>query len=225
LRERLSRCRIILNESGVLCESGPDGISTVYRNLPANLRGAWMLSVGDTRFMVGRTRSTWVLLYDRSPESLYEDPGFMAVDFRKRDVLVLDNGKSMFLSRVSREEIDALNILAARSSGKKTPQNDTIAPPGDGSVSYDDVRGKLKAATVVHSSDVFFDMGRFADSIRFITTLQDADGNAHYYLVAGEAEKDYWLYINNADAPPPKGCTSTTRFRYKDDSCILYGEG
>lgn len=237
LRVLLAGCRVVVNESGVLCEMNEDGAFLVYKNLPKNLRGAWMLTIDDVKFMVGHTRSTWVLLYDRAPESLYEDPRFMSVDLKRRDVIVLENGKSMFLSCVTREEIDTLNAIAIQSATrKKMPAStknipaivkestDTIAPDLEGTIDYDVLRRKLKNVSEFYSTDASFHIARFAEEIKFITTLQDEEGNNHYYIIAGENEHAYWLYVN-ANASPPKHCISTTCFKYKNDSCVLYEEG
>ncbi|MCI0503342.1 hypothetical protein L0Y65_01370 [Candidatus Micrarchaeota archaeon] len=232
LREKIAKCRVMVNESGIASEMNPDGTMSVYRNLHKNLKGAWVLNIqnsgkdgGDLRFIVGRTRSTWVLLYDQSPESIYENPKFMSIDLKKRDVVVLENGKTMYLSRISRHELDALNGVAAVCCGKKPAlKKDTLAPGHEDVPSYSDLAAKLRASGEVHSEDLLFDMKEFADGIRFITALQDASGNAHYYIVSGEEEHAFWLYVN-ADGGAPEGAIFKTTFRYMDDSCVLYREG
>lgn len=232
LREKLSQCRVMANESGIACELNADRTIMVYRNLHKNMRGAWVLNMpncgsegSDLRFIVGRTRSTWVLLYDQSPESIYENPRFMSIDLKKRDVVVLSNGKTMYLSRVSRREIDLLNGVAAVSGRReKGVQKDTLVPAHDDVPSYSDISAKLAACEDVHSEDLVFDIREFSDGIKFITTLQDERGNAHYYIVSGESEQAYWLYVNN-DPGPPEGSLFRTTFRYKGDSCVLYREG
>jgi hypothetical protein len=223
LREKLSRCRVMVNDSGIACEMNIDKTMLVYRNLSKNLRGAGLISIGDLKFMVGRTRSTWFLLYDNPPEELYEDSRFMSVDFKNRDVLVLENGKSMFLSRVSRHDIDLMNGIAAVSSGRKAKAPDTLAPDPEGGVSYSDLSRKLKAARDVYSEDLLFSMDEFADGIKFVTTLQDENGNTHYYIVSGEEEHAFWLYINTDPGAPEKSLFMTT-FTYNNDSCIMYQE-
>lgn len=232
IRGKLSKCRVMVNDSGIACELNEDKTMLVYKNLPKNLKGAWMLSIPksgingeDLKFIVGRTRSTWVLFFDQPPESLYESPKFMSIDLKKRDVVVLETGKTMFLARVSRQEIDLLNSIAAVANGKgPTPVKDTLAPAPDTIPSYSDVGAKLGEAEDVFSEDLVFDMKEFAGGIKFITTLQDESGHAHYYIISGEDEHAYWLYVNS-DPAPPEGSLFKTTFRYKDDSCVLYREG
>ena len=103
LRKRLSTCRVMVNDSGILCDWNADGTFLVYKNLPKNLRGAWMLKIGDLQFMIGRTRSTWVLLYEQLPETISNDRRFTGTIYlMNRDIIVLESGKTMYLSRVER---------------------------------------------------------------------------------------------------------------------------
>jgi hypothetical protein len=223
VKEKLSRCRVMVNDSGIATTMNKDGTMLVYKTLQANMRGACMLNIGDKKFIVGRTRSTWVLVYDQPPEEIYEDSRFMDIDLKRRDVLVLENGKTMFVSRISRADIDMLNGIAAIANGRKAQANDTLAPSADGSVSYACLQSKLRSAVDVCSDDPLFEMEEFAEGIKFVTTLQDQQGNAHYYIVSGEKEHAYYLYINSG-AEPPDRCLFTTTFSYKKDSCILYRE-
>ncbi|MEW6036625.1 MAG: hypothetical protein AB1529_08500 [Candidatus Micrarchaeota archaeon] len=224
LKDRLAKMMVLVNDSGIGCEESPEGSGQMrYKNLPPNLRGAWKLTIKDTTFIVGRTRSTWLLVYDKAPESLYEDERFMGLDLKLRDVLATETGKTMFLSRISREDLNMLNAIAAQSAAKKAQPLDTLAPGDDGVFSHDEVVRKLRSAVVEHSTDLFFDMNEFADGIKFMTPIQDASGN-HYYIVSGAEEQDYWLYIN-AEPPAPEGCLGITRIRYKNDICTLYMGG
>jgi hypothetical protein len=147
----------------------------------------------------------------------------MSLDLKLRDVLATETGKTMFLSRISRDDLNTLNAIAAQSAQKKAQKIDTLAPSDDGSFSHDEVVQKLRSSVVEHSTDLFFDMQEFADGIKFMTPIQDASGN-HYYIVSGAEENDYWLYIN-AEPPPPEGCLAVTRFRYRNDICTLYMGG
>jgi hypothetical protein len=232
IRGKLSKCRVMVAESGIACELNDDKTMLVYKNLAKNLKGAWTLGIPksgmngeDLKFIVGRTRSTWVLFFDQPPESLYENPKFMSIDLKKRDVVVLETGKTMYLARVSRQEIDLLNSIAAVANGKaQAPMKDTLAPATDAIPSYSDVSAKLGKAEDVLSEDLIFEMSQFAEGIKFITTLQDEAGHAHYYIISGDEEHAYWLYVNS-DPAPPEGSLFKTTFRYKDDSCVLYREG
>ncbi len=224
LRERLSRCRVMASESGIATGPNIDDTFTVYSTLSKRVRGAWPLKIDDARFIIGRTKSTWFLLYDRPPESFYEDARFMNIDLKKRDVLTLDNGKTMFLSRVSRTEIDMLNTMANLRPHEKKPQHfDTLVPRQDGSLSYSAIKWRLRAATSVRSEDLVFDMRKFADGIKFITTMEDDSGGVHYYIVSGEEERSYWLYVNSS-APAPEGALYKTTFTFHNDKCVLYRE-
>ncbi len=223
VKGKLTRCRVMVNDSGIATAMNQDGTMLLYKTLPANTRGVCMLKIGDKNFIVGRTRSTWVLFYDLPPEEIYEDARFMDIDLKKRDVLVLETGKTMFLSRVSRSDIDMLNGIAAIANGRKAQPNDTLAPSADGVISYASLESKLRAATNVCSEDPLFEMEEFARGIKFVTTLQDQHGNSHYYIVSGEKELAYYLYINSNPDPPERSLFTTT-FSYKNDSCILYRE-
>ncbi len=265
LKDKLAKCRVLVNDSGILCEADEDGLMIRYKNLPNNLQGAWMLKIGDIQFMTGRTRTTWILVYDRPPESLPEDPRFTGkINFMNRDIIMLESGKTMFVSRISRDERNALNIIAAGEAARtaagatagKAAEGGAGAGPGQyppeaamapaaanaplgrpgrapglslepdetGTVDYEAIQSALKSVQGFHSSDPFFELGAFADSIKFITTEQDADGRDRYYIVAGEEESIYWLYVNRA-APEPQGTALTARFTHGTERCILYKEG
>jgi len=223
VKEKLSKCRVMRNDSGIATMMNDEGTMRVYKTLQTNLRGAGVLDIAGRKFIVGRTRSTWVLIYDQPHEEIYEDARFMDVDLKRCDTLVLDNGKTMFVSRISKSDIDMLNSIASLAAGRKAQQNETLVPPADGTVSYAALTSKLRAATDICSDDPLFEMDEFAAGIKFVTTLQDQHGNTHYYIVSGDKEQAYYLYINS-DSEPPGNYLFTTTFSYKKDSCMLYRE-
>jgi hypothetical protein len=231
VRERIAKCRVKVSESGMAVVAHGTADSFRYRNLAQNLRGAWMLQLPkcgqhgeDLKFLVGRTRSTLFLLYDFPPESIYENTKFMGINFRARDILELEGGKTMFLSRVTRKDVMALNAIASSSGGKAGPaKRDTLAPEQDSVADSAELAEKLKRATDVRSEDLLFSIGEFADQIVFSTALQDLSGNPYYYIVSGSEEQAFWLYVNR-DPGAPEGALFRTTFIYGTDTCVLYRE-
>lgn len=225
LRKHLAACEVRVNGASMNCAPDESGIMR-YVSLPLEdtIRGAWKLTVSDMEFFLGRTDTSWFVLYAFPAESIYDrDPRFMSINFKNKDKLVLPKGKTLYLSRVTCGEVDALRALAALSAGKMAVKADTLAPGPQGHFTYEDVRAKLAKASDLHSTDLFFDMREFIQGIRFITVEEDRQGNVHYYIMSGEDETGYRLYVNPVDLSMP-GHGNSTRFRYRQDVCILYRE-
>ena len=225
VRTQLEGCRIMNripgnDGSGISVCANADGTATVYATLPKNLRGVGSVTADGTIFLIGKTRSSWFLLYGVPPASLYENPAFMSINLRRCDILTLGNGKTRYLSRVSRDEINALIGIA--SSSARIPA-ETLAPQPGMNVPIEALAAKLKKAESVQSDDLFFNMGAFAEGIRFAAVLQDASGNPYYYIISGEQERPYWLYVNT-ETNGPEGSMYPTRFRFNADSCIMFRE-
>lgn len=184
LRGRIEELSIEQAGSGIRHEEGR------YVVLPRTLRSAWMARVnhpvlGELRFLVGQTRSTWVLLYDQPPERIYEDPRFMNVELKKRDVAITPAGKRMYVSRIRRADLDTINTIAAKDAGGGVPRN-TLAPV-EGAFSYEETITRLLQCDLVRCTDPGFDLVTFLTSVRFMTPTQGASGN-YYYLEAGDPD-------------------------------------
>ena len=102
---------------------------------------------------------------------------------------------------------------------------DSLAPPGpEMNVNMTDTQRKIGMSSLVISSKKGFSLKEFADSIKFVATFTDEFGRPHYFIIAGEDETVYRLYINGKVAPSP-GVVGFTRFKYCNDVCVMYQEG
>lgn len=220
LKNQISQLTIEQAGSGIRHEDGQ------YVVLPKTLRSAWMarvnhLVLGETRFLIGQTRSIWVLLYDKPHERIYDDPRFMGVELKRTDVARTPKGKQMFVSRIEKEDLVKINAIAAQDAGERV-RTDTLAPT-EGAFSHDDTLGRLHQCTVDQSTDDDFEPASFFASIRFITPTQGSTGN-YYYLEAGEPEapKNCQLHVGTDPQLPEEAYAHKATLSYGDERIFLY---
>ena len=139
--------------------------------------------LGEMKFLLGQTRSTWVMLYDQPPEKVYEDPRFMGIELKLRDVALTPKGKRMYVSRIDKRDLDQINAIASKDARVRTGA-DTLAPL-EGAFSYDETMARLRRCTLIRSTAAGFDLSAFWDVVRFMTPTQ-GDGGNYYYLEAGD---------------------------------------
>jgi hypothetical protein len=222
VKAQLGKLTIQDSASDLVWGERADG-SKGYTALPKRLLGAWKLDIQGTTFLVGQTRSTWVLLYDKPPEMIYEDTRFMSIDLKRKDIVTTEKGKRMYVSRIERADLDRLNGIAAQEARKRTVVVDTLVPQ-EGSFSMPEVREKLLRCEFRQSTDPFFDLESFVKSIKFMTPMQGATGN-YYYIVAGDEEKTCALYIDRPDPIPKDSYKGVAILKYRgkqSEDCILF---
>lgn len=222
LKRQLSNLTVEKAGSGIRHQNGR------YVVLPRTLRSAWMAKVkhpvlGPLRFLMGQTRSTWIIVYDMPYERIYEDPRFMGVELKTTDVTTTPKGKKMYVSRVRNEDVVKINAIAAQDAGMKA-RPDSLAPT-EGSFSKDETIFRLKQCKVVHSSDPSFDLESFVSSIQFMTPTQGPSGN-YYYLDAGDVTtpKSCELHVDKDPEHPPSTFRYKTILAYKNELSYLYSE-
>jgi hypothetical protein len=114
--------------------------------------------------------------------------------------------------------------VAIADSGTSAPFKDTISPDLDMNVDIQDMQRKLRTSALIISSRKGFSLQEFSETVKFVATFSDEFGRMHYFIIAGENETVYRLYVN-ANAAPSPGVVGFTRFRYCNDACIMYEEG
>jgi hypothetical protein len=203
-----------------------------YKTLPLTLQSFGQFEIdfhalGDegrlkaVRFLVlhTRTKPVFFLVYDVPMESLYENRHIMSsgVDLKKRDILLDESGKRLYLSRVWYYELNKLNELAALSAKKKESLGSGEA------FGLDELKAKLSRSASVHVVGEGFSMQAFVDGVIFNFPQVD-DHNDYRYIVSGEEQSYYRLYVNQQMAGDPPGCTPVASFRNNGDHCLLYKE-
>ncbi len=220
LRSQIGQLTIELAESGIRHEDGR------YVVLPKTLRSAWMAKVshpllGDMTFLVGQTRSTWVLLYDKPHERIYEDPRFMGVELKRRDVTRTARGKAMYVSRIERTDLDKINAIAAADAGSR-PTPDSLEPT-EGAFSYEETMSRLRLCRLTTCTDESFDLSPFVETVHFMTPTQSAAGN-YYYIDAGDPEDPMACELHVGSDPhlPVDSYSHKAELSYRKNPSYLY---
>lgn len=220
LRAQIGRLSIEQADSGYRHEDGR------YVVLPKTLRSAWMAQVqhpvlGELKFLVGQTRSTWVLLYDKPHERIYEDPRFMSVELKRRDVARTPKGKAMYVSRIERSDLDTINAIAAQDATER-PHSDTLVPT-EGAFSFEETVSRLRLCRLDACTDPQFDLSDFVDTVHFITPTQSSAGN-YYYLDAGDPEDPMAceLHVSRDPEHPADSYGHKATLSYRRDPSYLY---
>ena len=217
LRANLSACAVRYNESGV-----------IFENFVKNIRGVGPIPMKGIKMFLTRTRSSLFLISDTSPESLYEiTKAFMDVDFKKKCILEKENGKLLYLFHISSEEATKVRSIAAQEQpATQKPRIDTLVPQEEAIiVDLEDFKKKLKACSdIISDSTGGFNINNFADKIRFVSTFKDDNDDPYYFVISGDNENTYRLYVNR-EPENQEGYLATTTFIYKTDVCILCLEG
>lgn len=220
LKAQISKLKVELEGSGIRHVEG------AYATLPRTLRSAWMVKVdhpvvGELRFLVGQTRSIWVLLYDTPHERLYEDPRFMGVELKQRDVTLTPKGKRMYVSRIERADLDKLNAIAAQDArGRGAP--DSLVPT-EGSFSLEETLERLRQCALVECTDPGFALNAFLDRIHFMTPTQGRAGNYyHLDVTTPEGTEICELHLGADDTAPAAGFRHKALLRYREEPCTLY---
>jgi hypothetical protein len=126
---------------------------------------------------------------------------------------------------VTREDVVALNAMAASAGGKAGASgNSSLAPDREPVVGTADLAARLRGATDVRSGDLLFDINAFAEGIVFSTALQDLSGEPYHYIVSGSEEHGFRLYVNR-DPGAPDGALFRTTLSVNGEKCVLYQEG
>lgn len=220
LRSQIGQLTIERAGSGIRHEDGR------YVVLPKTLRSAWMARVnhpvlGEFKFLIGQTRSTWVLLYDQPHEKVYEDPRFLGVELKRTDATRTPKGKQMFVSRIGKADLVTINAIAAQDAGLRA-RPDTLAPT-EGAFSQEDTLARMQRCTLGDSTDADFDLDAFIAGIRFITPTQGSSGN-YYYIEAGGRDKPKTseLHVGTDPHLPEETYGHKATLAYKNEPVFLY---
>lgn len=220
LKSQIEQLSVEQDGSGIRHDDGR------YVVLPRTLRTAWLVRVnhsvlGAIQFLVGQTRSTWVLLYDQPHEKLYEDPRFMDIELGRRDVTRTPKGKRMFVSRIEKADVVKINAIATQDTGPAA-RPDTLAPT-EGAFSLEDTLARLRQCVVDFSTDANFDRDAFVSTILFITPTQGEAGD-FYYLEVGDADNPAAceLYVGADPGLPASTYENKATMSYGNERCFLY---
>lgn len=220
LRTQIAQLSVVQADSGIRHEDGR------YVVLPKTLRSAWLAKVkhpvlGELNFLVGQTRSTWVLLYDQPHERVYEDPRFMGVELKNRDTTRTPKGKAMYVSRIERTDLDQINAIAAQDASER-PLSDSLEPT-EGAFSLEETMSRLRLCRLISCTDDAFDLSDFVDTVHFMTPTQSSAGN-YYYLDAGDPEDPMTceLHVGRDPVLPEETYSHKAALRYRRDPSYLY---
>lgn len=220
LRNQVAALTLELTGSGIRHEGGR------YVVLPKTLRSAWMAKVrhpllGELAFLVGQTRSTWVLLYDQPHEKIYEDPRFLGIELKLRDVTRTPKGKRMYVSRIEKADLDLLNGIAAQDAGHRS-RSDSLAP-AEGAFSYGQTMARLKNCALVRCTDPSFLPSAFFASVHFMTPTQ-SDAGDYYYIEAGDPDAPLTcaLHVGKDPLLPEKAFVHKATLSWHHERCFLY---
>jgi hypothetical protein len=220
LKRQLGQLTVQKSGSGIRHQNGR------YAVLPRTLRSAWMAKVdhpvlGALRFLMGQTRSTWIIVYDTPYERIYEDPRFMGLELKATDVAVTPKGKKMYVSRIGRQDVVKINAIAAQDAGMKA-RPDSLAPT-EGSFSREETIDRLRRCAVVSGQGPSLDLAGFIDSIHFITPTQGPSGN-YYYIDAGDPAEPKSCELHVSDDPERSPSTYGAKFvlAYRNELAYLY---
>jgi len=220
LRAQIGQLTIEQADSGIRHEEGR------YVVLPNTMRSAWLAKVkhpvlGELNFLVGQTRSTWVLLYDQPHERIYEDPRFMGVELKQRDVTRTPKGKAMYVSRIERADLDTINAIAAQDAGER-PRSDSLEPT-EGAFSLEETMSRLRLCRLTTCTDEAFDLTDFVDSVHFMTPTQSSAGN-YYYIDAGDPEDPMACELHVGQDPnlPTDSYSHKAELTYRRNPSYLY---
>ena len=221
------------------CEPNESGV--IFDNFAKNIRGCAAVTLQsrrspeqkDTFFVVCTRKNIW-LIYSTPHETLHDHyETLMNVNLKLRTILERkeDKSKKKYVSHLSAQDLRNFYATASfyRAQGpaaqKPAPAVDTLAPESqEASVSIEEIQRKIKTSALIISSQKGFSLQEFSDTIKFASTFLDEMGRTHYFIIAGEEESVYRLYING-NVAPSAGAVGFVRFRYCNDSCIMYKEG
>lgn len=213
-KANLSSCRVTLDRVGLSPEK-----------FLSDLRGIFTLKVRGQTFVILRTEnrekgeSRFYAQYPETHETMHDRiPGLMdAVDLRNNFHLQMPSGKTLFFSWITKAHY--MNLLSIADKPSVAKKEDTLAI-GEGRFdSADSLKAKLASLGDVASEYLFFDFRSFVESISFVAP--DRGSAPHYYIET--ADSAYLLFVNG-ESPPSESRKEIARFKYRNDSCVLYLE-
>lgn len=213
LKKELSQYTMKVNDAGV----------SSYENFVSRIKTAGKITLGRMNMYVAKTSSMRFLIYTCPPEELYElSPAMMGVELKKRMILSSPKGKALFVSALSKKDYSAL--ISICSSLSTNGVKESLVPDANHSFPrMDELVRRLKKAREVETPLLVFDMGTFADGMKFNIVLEDENNLAFHELTVGDEERTYRLYVNSSPSLPANfECVAT--FRFNDETCRLYEE-
>ncbi len=220
LKAQISQLKIEVAGSGIRHEHKK------YLVLPRTLRSAWLARVnhaqiGALKLLMGQTRSAWILVCDEPPEKIYEDPRFMGLELKKRDVTMTPKGKRMYVSLIGRKELDRINAIAAQDAG--APTGHPSLAPVEGAFDLKDTLERLRRCELLGCTDRSFDLTEFVSQIHFMTPTQ-ASASYYYYVEAGFADDPVTceLHVGEDPALPAGSFSDKATLSFGGERSYLY---
>ena len=223
LRNQVSKLQVLKHDS--VMKIRQDGMGNfVYFPLPSRIIGGAIIKIGKTNFLLGQTRSSWFIIYDQPPERLYDTtPALMDVDLKRTDMAATPNGKILYLSTITRDEVNMLNNISAMESTRKgnyKETQDSLEIKEGETFFLEKTLEILKKHTTEYKSDIGFDIDKFVSKIVFMTPVVGAVGLHYYILIENDDLNSGEIVCELHVQKDPK--YSEERFR---DKVILYYKG
>ena len=216
-RANLSSCTVTL-----------DRVQFSLEKFLEDLKGVFTIKINGHTFVILRTENEakgekrFYVQYPETHETMHDRiPGLMdAVDLKNNFHLQTPSGKTLFFSWVKKKHYMNLLAIADKSPVAKKDE-DTIAITESRFDSRNELMRKLSKLTDVPSDYVFFDFKVFVSTISFVSPMRS--DSPHYYIETGDGGNSYLLFVNTPGVLSEQR-TEMARFKYKNDSCVLYLE-
>lgn len=216
-RANLSTCKITL-----------DRVQLSLEKFLHDLKGVFTIKIKGHTFVILRTENEekgekrFYVQYPETHETMHDRiPGLMdAVDLKNNFHLQMPSGKTLFFSWVKKKHYMNLLSIADKPQVSKKDE-DTIAITESRFDSRDELKRKLATLSDVPSDHVFFDFADFVNTISFVSPMRS--DSPHYYIETGDGGNSYLLFVNSTGVPSERR-TEMARFKYRNDSCVLYLE-
>lgn len=220
IRSLLSSCVISTDMDG----KPVNGAKVNFENFIKNLQGCKEFSIGSAVLTCVRTRGSLFIITNTIPDTLYElSPAIMHAELKRKTILMDKTGKAHYLCRINSRDLAILQKVASTYKPMEEKKPTTLEPDtSNPSVDLDQFVKQLKVCGLVEKTEEF-STPEFARSIKFVTTYNDDNDNTYYFIVAGENDDSYRLYVN---CDPNGHLEHDAMFvlSYRRDRCKLYRE-
>jgi hypothetical protein len=217
LRASLQSCNVTL-----------DRVKFSLEKFIQDLRGVFAIKIRGQPFVIYMTENPekgekrFYVRYPKTHETMHDlIPGLMdTVDLKNNFHLQTPDGKTQFYSWVTKKHYMNLLSIADKPPAVKTDE-ETIAITESRFDSRDELKRKLAKLRDVPSDYLFFDFAEFVQSISFVSPMRT--DSPHYYIETGDGDSSFLLFVNSAEVPSERRAV-ITKFKYNNDSCVLYLE-
>lgn len=189
-----------------------------------HLSGMNKFTIADVLFIAVRTTNDSYVISKVPCESLYETAqGLMSIELKDRVTLDSGGGSGLYIYLVRAEDVKRMESLSAIVASRK-PVAHTLEPDMSSiSVNEREFRERLGECQYLKGTREGFDVAEFADSVKFSCKYEDTNGNPYYFIMAGEKEDAYRMYVNRRDHDM-EYFSQMHIFRYGNEVCRLYKE-